>query len=457
MKITHWYCGAPIVLAALTATQALAGVTADEAKQLGSTLTEFGAVKAGNKEGTIPAYTGGLTKAPAGFKPGSGVWVDPYKDEQPLYRIDAGNMAQYADKLSAGQQKLLKQNPGYYLDVYPTHRSAALPEHVLKATVRNATGCKTLKENYAVDQACRGGLPFPIPKTGYEVMWNVLLRYVGETGFTTANGRSWIVDASGRPTMTSDQYTKVEKPYYQTKLADRDPQLYWRAFALTNSPARKSGQAELIADYLDTVDKPRRAWSYSPGQRRVKLAPEFVYDTPVSALGGVILYDELFMFSGKMDRFDFKLVGKKEMFIPYNSYKFNFDCKGEGQFKPKHVTPACERWELHRVWVVEATLKPGQRHAYSKRTYYVDEDTYGAGMFDSLDHNGELYRSMFNSVFQAYDHAIPLALKSVTYDFNRSNYAVLGDASVGGFLIPETALPERELGVEAMIARETTR
>jgi hypothetical protein len=454
MNTTHLYCA---VLLALTATPALAAVTAEEAKQLGQQLTEFGAIKAGNKEGTIPAYTGGLTKAPPGFQRDSGYWVDPYKDEQPVLRIDAKNMEQYADKLTGGHKKLLKLNPGYYLDVYPTHRSAALPDAVLKATVRNATTCKILKDGYAVDPACRGGLPFPIPKSGYEVMWNVLLRYVGQTGFTTANGRSWIVDASGRPTLTSEQYTKVEMPYYQTTLADRDPQQYWRAFSLTNAPARKSGQAELLADYLDTVAKPRRAWSYSPGQRRVKLAPEFAYDTPVAQLGGVILYDELFMFSGKMDRFDFKLLGKKEMLIPYNSYKFNFECKGEAQFKPRHVNPSCERWELHRVWVVEATLKPAFRHAYSKRIYYVDEDSYGAGGFDSFDHQGELYRSMFNSVFQAYDHAIPLALKSVTYDFNRGNYAVLGDASVGGFLIPQSAPSEREMTVEAMVARETTR
>lgn len=436
---------------------ALAAVSPEEARQLGTSLTEFGAIKAGNKEGTIPAYTGGLTVAPSDFKPNSGYWSDPYKADKAVLRIDGKNAAQYADKLSAGQMKLLAQNPEYYLDIYPTHRSTALPDSVLKATVRNATACKLEKNNYAVDTACRGGLPFPIPKTGYEVMWNVLLRYVGDTGFTTESGRSWIVDANGRPTLTSEQFTKVEKPYYQTKIADRDPQLYWRAYAITNAPARKSGQAEMIADYLDTVEKPRRAWSYTPGQRRVKLAPEFVYDTPVSALGGVILYDELFMFSGKMDRFDFKLVEKKEMYIPYNSYKFNFECKGEMQFKQKNVNPACERWELHRVWVVEATLKPGMRHVYSKRTYYIDEDNYGAGMFDALDNNGQLYRSMFNSVFQAYDHAIPLALKSVTYDFNRSNFAVLGDASVGGFLIPKTALPEQEMTVEAMVARETTR
>jgi hypothetical protein len=101
---------------------AIAAVPAEEAKQLGTTLTEFGAVKAGNKEGTIPAYTGGLTKAPAGYKADSGFWVDPYKDEKPLFRIDAKNAAQYADKLSEGQKMLMKKHASYYIDVYPSHR-----------------------------------------------------------------------------------------------------------------------------------------------------------------------------------------------------------------------------------------------------------------------------------------------------------------------------------------------
>lgn len=436
---------------------ALAAVTAEEAKQLGTTLTEFGAIKAGNKEGTIPEYTGGLTTAPAGFKPDSGFWVDPYKDEKPLFRIDAKNVDQYADKLSEGQKYLIKKYADYYMDIYPSHRSFALPESVIKATVRNATTCKIQKNNYAVDEACRGGLPFPIPKTGYEVMWNSLLRYIGHGGFSTEHGKSWIVDSDGRPTMTSDQYTMMEKPYYQTDLSDRDPQMYWRTYAVTKAPARKSGAAQMLVDFLDTTERPRRAWAYTTGQRRVKLAPEFVYDTPVSDLGGVTLYDELFLFSGKMDRFDFKLAGKKEMFLPYNDYKFNFGCKGEIQFAKGHINPACERWELHRAWVVESTLKPGMRHAYSKRNYYLDEDGYGTGMFDAFDQTGQLHRSMINSSFQVYDHATQLALKSVTYDFNKGMYAMVGDASVGGFDIITKSLPEKDQNVEAMVGRETTR
>ena len=31
------------------------------------------------------------------------------------------------------------------------------------------------------------------------------------------------------------------------------------------------------------------------------------------------------MFNGAMDRYDFKLIGKKEMVIPYNAYRFQYD------------------------------------------------------------------------------------------------------------------------------------
>jgi hypothetical protein len=436
----------------------MAAVPADEAKQLGTTLTEFGAIKAGNKEGTIPAYTGGLTKAPAGYKAESGFWADPYKGEKPLFRIDAKNASQYADKLSEGQKMLMKKYPAsYYIDIYPSHRSAAFPDKILKATVRNATGCKTLKNNLAIDQACRGGLPFPIPKNGYEVMWNLQLAYAGEMGTTTEMSRSWVVDSGGRVTMTAEQSTVQEKPYYQVTAEDRDPNMYSRAFSVTRGPSRRAGEASGLLDFLDPTEKPRRAWSYTPGQRRVKLAPEFAYDTPVSSQGGVTLFDELFLFSGKMDRFDFKLVGKKEMYIPYNGYEYYFECSETGQFKPQHVNPDCERHELHRVWVVEATLKPGMRHVYSKRLYYVDEDAPNAGMFDAFDQSGTLYRSSFISFVQLYDVMVPYAVKNSVYDFNKGMYALLNDSLSKGYQIPKTMRSEREQNAEAVVARSSAR
>ena len=144
------------------ATWSLAATAAGDASDLGKSLTKFGAIQAGNADGTIPAYEGGLTTAPAGFKPDSGFWVDPFKDEKPLFRIDAKNVDKYADKLSEGQKTLIKKYPSYYIDIYPSHRTTAYPQAVLDATVRNAGSCKVQKDGLAVDPSCRGGLPFPI-------------------------------------------------------------------------------------------------------------------------------------------------------------------------------------------------------------------------------------------------------------------------------------------------------
>lgn len=155
-----------------------AGVTADEAAKLKSTLTPFGAEKAGNKDGSIPAWTGGLTKVPAGYEPGS-ARPDPFPDEKPVVQISAKNLEQYKDKLSEGTQTMLRQHPSYRLDVYPTHRTAAAPQWVYDNTFQNATRAKTTAGGNSVENAY-GGIPFPIPKSGAEVMWNHLLRWRGE-------------------------------------------------------------------------------------------------------------------------------------------------------------------------------------------------------------------------------------------------------------------------------------
>lgn len=366
-------------------------------------------------------------------------------------------MEQYADRLSGGQKMLLSKFPEYYLDIYPTHRTAAYPQEILDASVRNASACRTARDNLAVDPACRGGLPFPLPQNGNEVIWNQQLRYKGQGYTTTKSSNSWVIDSQGSVTKTAESATMEEAPYYQTKKTDRDPQLYYRAWALDSYPARSAGQLIILADYLDPQSQPRRAWSYTPGMRRIKLAPEFAYDTPVPNQGGVNLFDELQMFSGSQDRFDYKLVGRKEMYMPYNAYKFYFSCGQEEQFKPRHANPACERWELHRVWVVEATLKPGKRHVYSKRTYYLDEDTFGAGLYDAWDQGGVLYRALFLSGVQLYDKKLPYTVKNVSYDFNKGMWSLLNDGLKGGYQVHDTPLSERDMKPESIVSQETQR
>ena len=433
-----------------------AAVSPEEAQKLGQSLTAVGAIQAGNEDGSIPPYEGGLRDAPEGFQPGSGFWVDPFKDEQPLYRITSENMAEHADLLSAGQKEVLQRNPEYYMDVYPSHRTAAYPKDIEEASIRNATTCSTHNEGLALDPNCRGGIPFPIAQNGNEMMWNLLVRYNdGKFGTTTSASNTWVVDRNGSVTRTATQATFVERPYYQTDIPGRDPQLFYRVYSVTKAPARKAGELTGLMDFLDPTEQPRRAWSYTPGQRRVKLAPEFNYDTPVGSMGGLELFDELFMFSGVQDRFDFKLVGRKEMLIPYNAYKFYFNC--DDQFRTSHANPACERWERHRVWEVEATLKPGMRHVYSKRTYYLDEDTFGAGLYDAWDQNGELYRSMMMGGVQFYDHDIPYIVKHTIFDFNKGMYGIINDGMDGGYKVLTEARSERELNPEAIVSRESQR
>ena len=429
------------------AAAANAAVSTEEAAALGNTLTPVGATKAGNQEGTIPAWTGGLTKAPAG-KAEKGAYANPYADDKPTVRITAANVAQYADKLDQSQIELLKRNPEYYLDIYPTHRPMALPQAVYDATLRNATSCKVLKDGLVVDPACRGGLPFPIPKSGFEVMWNFLLNYQPAIALTDYAG--WVVDTSGHPFMATGQDAYTERSYYLGNLRS-DKQMFYFNYSTSSYPSRSKGEIVGYTDFLDPFTYPRKAFHYDPGQRRVKAAPSFAYDTPIGNIGGVMLYDELFLFSGAMDRFDFKLVGKKEMYIPYDSYKLEWECRGDKLLGAKTINPGCERWELHRVWVVEATLKTGMRHAYGKRTFYIDEDGYATGMSDSFDHSGHLFRGEFLYSSQIYDVPFLYSGVSVVYDFIKGNYTAQSVLNANGALnFHAKPLDEREMSPDAL-------
>lgn len=374
---------------------AQAAVSEQEAKQLESRLTAFGAEAAANKEGTIPAYSGGLTTPPANFVKGTTLRPDPFPGEKPLYSINASNMEKYGDKLTDGIKGMLKKTPSFRIDVYPSHRTVAYPQELLNNAVKNATRCKTAEEGLAIIEACRGGTPFPIPKTGHEVMWNHITRYVGNTEF---RAKTNYVDASGRVIQTADFYGYQEMPYYNPSAADPKVMIYYRGDQLS---ARNAGNSTFFADHLNPVETGRRVYAYSPGQRRVRVAPDFAYDTPSDSSGGVQLYDEVNVFSGKMDRFDFKLIGKREVFMPYNNYKL-YNGKLADILKPNNINPDMNRWELHRVWVVEATVKPGKRHVYSKRIFYIDEDLGGA-MADNFDASGKLWRVVMSYVAPAYD------------------------------------------------------
>jgi hypothetical protein len=433
---------------ALTTTfLAHAAVNQEEAARLGKDLTPWGAEKAGNKEGTIPAYTGGLSPKLMGagydsnknLVKGNTVVPDPFKDDAVLYSITSKNMDQYADKLSEATKVMLKTYPTTYrLDVYPTRRVVNYPQSFLDASIKNATRCKTEKGGMTM-KGCHGGYPFPIPKDGYEMMWNLQVAAYKGPG-VDSNTTQWYVDSSGSRVLTSEESSFMDFPYqnpnYSLEEFENPSKPYsginYRYNMIRHAPARVAGEATILKSFAKDSDQ--GSWSYQPGNRRVRALPNASYDFPISSAGGAAFYDELFVFSGRMDKFDFKLVGKKEMLIPYNTYKMAWADPATAMPGKGHLNPDLTRWELHRVWVVDATLKPGARHVYSKRRFYVDEDTAVGGMADSWDQAGKLYRGTFSSPNWIWDYQVS-ATTFFNYDANTGVLYVgqhMGGVTQGG-------------------------
>ncbi|GAB4060373.1 DUF1329 domain-containing protein [Uliginosibacterium sediminicola] len=370
---------------------AQAAVSAEEAASLKTSLTPMGAEKAANKDGTIPAWDGGVAFS---NKPITGRRSDPYANEKPRLVITAKNMEQYADKLSDGVKAMLKRYPdSFRLDVYPTHRTAALPQWAYDNTFKNATRGKLIEgPGGPQPDNVQGGVPFPIPKSGAEVMWNHLLRWKGEAWHWDAT--QYVVTADGKAVLTNNGAADQQSPYW---FKDGSPENfsgdYYNLRLVNAGPPIRAGEA--IVARLNLNEDKSSTWVYLTGQRRVRKLPNSCCDTPSPTTAGLMSVDELEVFTGKLGRFDWKLLGKKELFVPYNSNRTlqpgkDADVLGKGHLNPDEV-----RWELHRVWVVEATLKAGERHTASRSVYYVDEDSWYALLGDRWDSKGQLWRNMW--------------------------------------------------------------
>ena len=423
-------------VAAVAATHANSAPSAEEVRQLGGTLTQWGAEIAGSKDGAIPSYAGGLTRPPPSYdktKPG---WrPDPFAEDKPLFSIDAKNVEKYGDKVSEGVKAMMLKYPTFRIDVYPTRRSVAFPKEVVEETVKNATRCALLANGEGLDtsKGCRGGFPFPIPKTAQEVMWNKNARYWGSAiKFQWAQS---YVKPNGERVLSSNMNVYEEAGLYN----DAKPDWYYLLRTEVQGPTRVVGQTTFLYDRVN--DGERRAWSYQPATRRVRLAPDFASDTPIATLGGAMLMDEPLQFSGKMDRFDFKLLGKKEMFIPYNAYKLHYPAKGSGcradekLLTPHHLNPDCVRWELHRVWHVQGTLKPGARHVFSKRDIYIDEDAWFGGLQEGFDASGKVYHVSIDAIAPMYDVPAPGRSAPTVFDLSTGIYTVATASDLGYIVV----------------------
>ena len=412
------------LLALLGTGHAQAATSADLGK-LGSELTPIGAEKAGNADGSIPAWSGGLIQAPSGWTPGHG---DPYAGEKPLYSIDAGNVAQYQKSLPEGQVALIKTYPGYRLDVYPTHRSCAIPAEIAERTKAFAGQARIGNDGWRLEQAAGAAVPFPMPKTGIEVMWNYKLRYM-------AKGRraqiSFLLREKGGSLTEVRQWAHEYYPYNDAAVRDPGDTEGIEAKLLYDvlSPSSRAGEMYLVHAFLD---KAQSSWIYFPGQRRVRLAPSFAYDNPIAGSDNLYFVDQINMFTGALDRYDFKLIGKKEMVMPYNSYKLvDKSNKYEQLMGQDYLNRDVQRYEKHRVWVVEANVKSDKRHSFAKRVFYFDEDSWSLLHVDMYDAKGNLWRVQEGSLWADPEIQACTSFEYVSYDLIARRYIADGFTQEG--------------------------
>ncbi len=430
-KAITWIAACTFILAVLLAATAVeAKVSAEEAKKLtDGTLTAFGADPKGNEDGTIPPYEGGLTEWPEGYQEGMRQ-IDPFPGDKILFTITAANAGEYADKLSPGQLAMFQRYPNTWkMNVYQSRRTASYPQRLYDFAVKNATTAVLAEGGNGVLSAAES-IPFPIPKVGLECMWNHLLRFRNDTLFREY--ASVAPTSGGRYTMITVK-EQILFPYsVQGATVDTINNTILLFMQEVTAPARLAGQILLLHETLDQIKEPRKAWTYNPGQRRVRLAPNVAYDNPGTASDGQRTSDQLDMFNGAPDRYDWKLVGKKEHYIAYNAYKLHSDRVKISEIIQKgHINPDLLRYELHRVWVVEANLKKGTRHIYHKRVYYFDEDSWTAALADNYDARLEIWRPQEAHLINYYDRPLLAQTAEVVYDLQNGRYVALGMTNQG--------------------------
>jgi hypothetical protein len=396
------------------AAPASAKLSEAEAARLGADLTPLGAEKAGNKDGTIPAWNGGLCQPPAGWSAAQG-YVDPFAGDKVLFTITKANAAQYKDKLTPGTLALLNRYDNFKINVYPTHRTACLPQEAYDVIKSMATKIDLQGFGFT------GGFsyaPFPIPKNGLEAIWNHVPRYLG--GGVTRQFNTFPVRANG-------DYYKIateERRVFFRNLDQPKDNLLGVFMSRFLAPATLEGTVFLVHEPIDQVQEGRSAWIYNAGQRRVRRAPDLSYDNVNDGTEGLRTTDQFDAFNGAPDRYDWKLLGKKEIYIPYNSYKLSDKKLRYKEDVIRKNTPNADllRYELHRVWVVEANLKPTSKHIYGKRTFFLDEDTWTVVYEDAYDTRKELWRVGIHPMMQFYDAKVPWHRANIWHDLNNGSY-----------------------------------
>ena len=405
---------------------AMAKMSAEEVARLGQDLTPFGAEKAANADGSIPAWNGGITSAPEGYEPGMH-HLDPYSADKVLFTIDKTNLDKYKANLSPGQIALFEAYPDTFkMPVYETRRSASYPQFVYDATKEFAATAELIEGGNGIKNTAIG-IPFPIPKSGLEAIWNHLLRYRGQS-IERFGGQAAPTASGSYNYVGFDEQLLVKYSDPKATPAElQDSNILFKFKQKVTEPARLAGTALLVHETMDQILTPRQAWTYNSGQRRVRRAPNVAYDAPGTAADSLRTTDDFDMFNGSPNRYNWTLKGKQELYIPYNSYKLHSDkLEYDDILKPGHINPEHTRYEKHRVWVVEANLKDDTRHIYKKRVFYIDEDSWQVQVTDIYDNRDQLYRVAMAYGLNYYEVPTQWSTLEVYHDLNSRRYLAIG-------------------------------
>jgi hypothetical protein len=400
--------------------------TSENIARLGDDLTPMGALRAGNEDGTIPAWDGGLGRDdwPAGYEAGDR-HLDPFADDEPRFIITGQNFREYEAQLTAGQIAAFERYPDTFaMRVYPTRRSASFTDRIYEMTRRNAESGRLVADGEGVADVAEG-FPFPIPQNAYELIWNHKLKYKGTGGLRYWNQAVPTARGSYQLIRLREEFLGLY--YIEGNTIEDTNNILLYFFQEVETPARLAGNILLVHESLNQIAQPRQAWIYNPGQRRVRRAPNVAYDNPGTASDGLRTNDMTDMFNGAMDRYNWEIVDQREIIIPYNSYRaHSADLTADDLIMPGHLNPEHLRYELHRVWVVEATLREGTRHINPRRTFYIDADSYQIAAIDHYDQRGNLWRVSEAHTINFYEIPTLWATLEATLDLQSGRYIVNG-------------------------------
>jgi hypothetical protein len=299
------------------------------------------------------------------------------------------------------------------------------PREIERATAANATRCRLLDTDTPV--GCRLGFPFPIPGSGAEVIWNHKLRWRGDAMSRINNQLVVRPDGGHQVTRLAEEfrfdYANLGEPGH----LDADRRGIFRYVSEVLSPPRIAGNFVLMHERSGVGAQGRVAWAYRPGDPRHRREPRAAFDTVYEGSDGLQMFDQIDVFNGALELYDWTLVGKREIFVPYNAVLLDAAGRDSGNVVlATHLNPELLRYELHRVWVVEAKLRHGQRHAMLKRRFYVDEDSWTILTVDILDHLGEAYQFQEAHLVYDADAQRPRLVAEVIYNRETTRYIVSG-------------------------------